>query len=90
MKSYSKMLQKRRYILELINEKEEVEFEATQRIIKDKIPLGNKMSNNDEFECEEKIKKLKLDLKRSNILLKDAQKQLVFRNDHVRNRKLIN
>ena len=40
--------------------------------------LENKMSTFDKFEYEEKIEKLKLDFKRSNILLKDAKKQLAL------------
>ena len=68
----------------------EINYEETQDIFIDKIFLENKISNFDEFECEEKIEKLKLDLKRSTILLKDATKQLSLGNDHFRNRKMIN
>ena len=54
------------------------------------IYLENKISDLYEFEYKKNIEKLKLDLKRSNTLLKDAQKQLLSGNDHYRNRKLIN
>ena len=36
--------------------------------------MENKISDFDEFEYKKKIENLKLDLKRSNIVLKDAQK----------------
>ena len=68
----------------------ESNYKETQNLIKDKICLENEISNFDEFEYEDKIENLKLDLKKTQILLKDAQTELVFRNDHFRNRKLIN
>ena len=68
----------------------EVNTKETQSIIMEKIILENKISNFDEFKYEAKIEKLQLDLKRSKIILKDAQNQLVLGNDHFGNRKLIN
>ena len=60
----------------------EINYKVTKNIITEKILLENKMSNFDKFEYEEKIEKLKLDLKRSKVLLKDAQKQLALGNYH--------
>ena len=55
----------------------EIKYKETQNIITEKILLDNKRSNFDEFEYEEKTEKLKLDLKRSKTVLKDAQKQIM-------------
>ena len=67
----------------------EIKYKETQNIITEKILLDNTRSNFDEFEYEAKIEKLELDLKRSKIILKDAQTRLVLGNDHFGNRKLI-
>ena len=54
-------------------------IEETKIIITEKILLENIMSNFDKFDYADKIEKLKLDLKRSKILLKDAQKTIWVR-----------
>ena len=62
----------------------EINYKVTKNIITEKILLDFY-----KFDYEEKIEKLKLDLKRNKILLKDPQNKLATGNYHFRNRKVI-
>ena len=62
----------------------EINYKVTKNIITEKILLDFY-----KFDYEEKIEKLKLDLKRNKVLLKDPQNKLATGNYHFRNRKVI-
>ena len=62
----------------------EINYKVTKNIITEKILLDFY-----KFDYEEKIEKLKLDLKRNKILLKDPPNKLATGNYHFRNRKVI-